>query len=848
MVSISYRSSLFVFGLATSLVACTEPAANPAVPAPPAPLADVELIVDDLGITHIYAQSDADAFFGSGYAMARDRLFHMELMRRRARGTRAELLGDAYVADDAFARTMSFVRLGKADEARARAEHPADAALFDAWTAGINLRIAEVASGKAERPYGLRPSELDFVPEPWEPFEAYAIGKLLGFGMSNNLDNSILATALGRLAPDAIQHLPVLMPTFDVFPGQGVNGGSPSPKPSPGPFGPPSPAKADPALFPSHYRPVVSETGSNNWAVAGAHTANGKPYVCGDPHQALTSPARFWPFHMNSAEHGGTLDVAGFAFVGTPTVELGHNAHVGWTVTTNFADVMDLWDVSPDEDAMTVALGGETVPLVRRDEVIRVKAAGAKAGTFGEEVVVGILDVPGYGVILPDEMLPVPRAVLSDGRLLFNWTGFSPSIESIAYLSIDRAKNIDEFEAAADLLEVGAANFVAADQGEITYHVHARIPDRGDPSARPMPWRAFTDPADPGSYWTRGDLPADKLPKNRAPAEGFLFTANTDPWGFTQDGIVENDPFYYGALYANGFRGHRIREVLKDKLASGMPVDRASMEEMQRDVHSPLADTVVPLLDDAIANVGVDPKLAAYQGRADLVTLASRLSAWDRGMHVDQPEPLIFEALVWFAAKRAFEKPVTKTLFEGIAEGSPPFFLGQLRNVLAARFADAPVFAPDGPSVLLLDALSDTSAWITTRFGSLDATFKWGDVHGALFETDFGGAWEIPSTPVGGGADTINVSPAPFFDGDAPAQASLSTEMSLYRMVTGFADDGTPEATLNFARGTSADPESPHFDDQDEAWTKVQYQKLAFRRGDVEAREESRKVIEGSGK
>ncbi len=486
--------------LVVGLFGCSDPdtPANKPIELPH-PTAGIELIIDDMGITHVYAESDADAFFGAGYAMAADRLFQMELFRRRTRGTRAELLGSDFVADDIGARAFNFVKLGKADEARVRAENPEHAKLIDAWTAGINRRIGEIVNGTVPKPYGTGPSELNFVPEPWETFEGYAIGKLLSFGMSNNLDPDILATAIARLAPESLAHLPVLMPAHDVYPG--INPGMP-PQPKPNPPAAPAPfatPRADASLMPNHYKPVMRETGSNNWAVSGKYTTNGKPFVCGDPHQSLTSPSRFFAFHMNSADKGGTLDVAGFAFVGTPTVELGHNAHVGWTGTTNFADVMDLWDVKPDAGFDTVSLGGKTITLEKRDEVIRVRAVDGSI----DEVTVEIADAPGYGVILPDEMLPVPRAVLADGKLLFNWTGFAASKESVAYLDLDRAKNIDDVHAAIDQLDVGAVNLVAADPTEITYYVHARVPDRGDPSARMMPWRAITDPDDPASYWNR---------------------------------------------------------------------------------------------------------------------------------------------------------------------------------------------------------------------------------------------------------------------------------------------------------------------------------------------------------
>ena len=107
-------------------------------PAPLYPQEDVELVKDDLGITHIFAKTDADAFFGEGYSMARDRLFEMELNRRQAYGTRAEVLGPSAVNDDIAARTMAFGKLGAADAEALRKNRPADYALVEAWAAGVN--------------------------------------------------------------------------------------------------------------------------------------------------------------------------------------------------------------------------------------------------------------------------------------------------------------------------------------------------------------------------------------------------------------------------------------------------------------------------------------------------------------------------------------------------------------------------------------------------------------------------------------------------------------------------------------------------------------------------------------
>ena len=52
----------------------------------------VEIIRDQWGVNHIYANNEHDLFFAQGYAAAKDRLFQFEIWRRQASGTSAEIL------------------------------------------------------------------------------------------------------------------------------------------------------------------------------------------------------------------------------------------------------------------------------------------------------------------------------------------------------------------------------------------------------------------------------------------------------------------------------------------------------------------------------------------------------------------------------------------------------------------------------------------------------------------------------------------------------------------------------------------------------------------------------------
>src|SRR5687768_6262539 len=60
----------------------------------------VEILRDRAGVPHIYAGTTLDLYYGLGVAMAQDRLWQMDRLRRRGLGRQAEILGPAYVASD----------------------------------------------------------------------------------------------------------------------------------------------------------------------------------------------------------------------------------------------------------------------------------------------------------------------------------------------------------------------------------------------------------------------------------------------------------------------------------------------------------------------------------------------------------------------------------------------------------------------------------------------------------------------------------------------------------------------------------------------------------------------------
>src|SRR5205823_3744602 len=72
-----------------------------------APLtAPCEIQRDKWGIPHIYAANDCDLYFGLGFAMAQDRLFQLDYLRRKGSGRLSEILGKSSLDLDVIARTV----------------------------------------------------------------------------------------------------------------------------------------------------------------------------------------------------------------------------------------------------------------------------------------------------------------------------------------------------------------------------------------------------------------------------------------------------------------------------------------------------------------------------------------------------------------------------------------------------------------------------------------------------------------------------------------------------------------------------------------------------------------------
>jgi penicillin G amidase len=528
---------------------------------------------DAQGVPHVEAASLADAFRAQGYVLAQDRLWQMDLLRRRARGELAEAFGEAGLRPDREVRTLGLGRVAAASVETLPAE---TRALVEAYTQGVNAFIAE----------GSRPLEfrlLNYAPRPWTPADSLAVGKLLAYDLARGWDSEA-EQALYDGLPAELQA--VLFP--QTFPDDHVI------------FGLDGPASAPAAAA----QATGEETarGSNNWVVAGSRTATGLPLLANDPHLQLGVPSIWAAVHLRAPG----LDVAGVALPGVPGVLIGRTARVAWGCTNVHDDSADLYVITPDAaraDHYQCPQGPEPFRVV--EERIRVRD-----GTFSSSW---------HEVVHPVRFTRQGPVVAIEGRpYALRWTALEPRDEASAFLQLNRAQRLEDLHHALALFPGPSQNFVYADaDGHVAWVSAGLLPiRRGGDGSRPYPTSS------PDGDWL-GYVPYAELPNVVDPPEGVIVTANNRLVGSSYR-------YRVGRGGIGPWRAAALREVLLAR--QGWTTDDMVRVQSER-LSIPHRDLARALLEAAARHPGDDAweevarELRGWDGRLEPDSRAAALVA-----------------------------------------------------------------------------------------------------------------------------------------------------------------------------------------------------------------------------
>jgi penicillin amidase len=766
----------------------------------------VEILKDVWGISHIYAENPKDLFFAQGFNVARDRLFQLEIWRRQATGTLAEILGERALQRDIGARLLK-ARVDIQDEMNHY--HPQGEEIITSFVRGINAYV-DLTRKNPE----LLPMEFELLaikPHHWTPEVVVSRHN----GLFRNARYEIrYAQAVAQLGPKIARELLYLRP------------GSPQLIPKPGidlsllssdilelysesraylTFSEGDIKDSRPPEIPRriHIDPeddsliLLDETrsnerenqdfnlleglGSNNWVVSGRHTFSGKPFMANDPHRLQQTPSlRYW-VHL----HAPGWNVIGGGEPCLPGVSIGHNEYGAWGLTIFGIDQEDLYiyETNPrNPNQYSFRDGWEDMRVFH--ETISVK---------GKSPVRAQLKYTRHGPVLYEDPDNHKAYAL---RAAWLEIGCAPYLAS---LRMDQARTWEEFREACSYSHTPSENMIWADlEGNIGWQAVGITPLRSG-------WDGLLPVPGDGSCEWEGFLPIKELPHVFNPPSGYFSTAN-------EFNVPEGYPHKLGFRWGDSFRQARIQEVL----GSGRKFTLMDMAELQRDVLSIPARTLVPLLQGL--------KMPDSKTQAAL----ENLLGWDFRMEIASVAATIYHS--WESRiKLNLRDIVLAPQYRKVISSYPLSLSLDVLQAPDGRFGAEPTRDRDA---FLVQCLQEAVASLEEKLGPDMAKWRYGqtDYHHILIRHTLSKAvgdelrkkWDIGPAPRPGYGSTVN-------------QTSNSLNQisgASFRIIADLSDwDNSLGCNTP---GQSGNPASPHYRDLFPIWAQDKYFPIFFSRAKIE--------------
>lgn len=385
-------------------------------------------------------------------------------------------------------------------------------------------------------------------------------------------------------------------------------------------------------LFPSR---IGSEfqPGSNAWAVSGKHTASGKPILANDPHLEFSVPSTWYQVHLRAPG----LNVTGVSLPGVPCVIIGHNERIAWGVTNLGFDVQDLYLEKLDPRSGQYVFKGHLEQARLESEQIPVK--GGRPVEFRQWVT-------RHG----------PVSVSEGNRFMaLRWAAAEPGSFQFPFLDVNRAGNWTEFTAAIARFPGPGQNFVYADvDGNIGYHATGKLPIRRNYDGD------VPEDGSSGDYEWDGFIPFDQLPAFYNPPQGWIVTANQNPF-------PENYPYRVHGEFASPYRALEIRSLLTAH--DGWTPEQ--MISVEKDVYSAFSHVLARQVAAAC-----DAKKPANQ---DLQTAAAMLRSWNGQMEKGTAAPMLI-TLVY--------QQLRKMVADRAAPGKSDYYMPQMAPAVVAKILE----------------------------------------------------------------------------------------------------------------------------------------------------------------
>ena len=759
-----------------------------------------EIVVDRWGIPHIRAQTTHDVFFVQGFNIARDRLYQIDLWRKRGLGQMAADYGPGFLAQDRAARL--FVYRGDMAAEWAAYGNPESEAICQAFADGINAYLS-----LAEADPSLLPPEfaaMGIKPARWGAADAV---RVRSHALSRNVESEVIrAQVAARASLDTDRARKSIEPPWDLRIPEGldpadipievldtywlatvdpdISAERLAAKPEDAwrwtkvnDFDEVLRNSAETASMPHASKEAASAQGSNNWVVSGARTATGRPILASDPHREYRLPSVRYVVHLT----GPGLDVIGATEPPTPGVFIGHNDTLAFGLTIFPMDQEDLYvyETDPaDPDLYRYGDGWERMTTLLETIAVR--------GMPPQEVP---LKFTRHGPVVHQD---TDKGRAYAVRTVWSEPGTSAYMGRLAYMD---AKSAFEFGLALKHWSAPTVNQICADlEGDIGWFAVGKSPRRPN-------WDGLLPVPGDGRYEWDGFHPQAALPSAVNPDRGFVATAN-------EMNLPSDYPYdrrKIGFEWSERSRSNRIHEVLDTQTAHTV----ADSMALQCDILSIPARRVCALLPSGLTGP------------------AAMLADWDFQLGADSSAAALFE--IWWAKhvkpallSRVTNDPAVRAL---LLPGDNGHLLAMLE-------------AMEAPGPLLTETLTAAIGTCRSLLGEDPAGWRWGDLHHGYFAHPLSrvspSGRDVGKLPIGGSGST------PMNTTYRGTDFRLTTGAS-FRMVVDVGD--WDESKVINTPGQSGDPGSAHYDDMAPLWASGQYVPMLYSRPAVDGAAVTRFVL-----
>lgn len=740
--------------------------------------APVEVLVDEYGVPHLYAASEADVFLAQGFNAARERLWQLDFWRRRGLGRLSEVFGAKYVERDRAARLFLY----RGDmRAEWLAYGSATKRVATSFVTGVNAFIQLCIRQPELLPIEFR--DLGYRPALWAPED---IAIIRSHGLYYNVEQEVArALTLRDFGPEIEDLRRVREPEHELQIPEGL----------------------DLDLIPDDvldiYRlattapifgaddlpkPRTEPEGSNNWVVGGDRTATGRPMLANDPHRAIGLPSLRYIAHLTAPG----LDVIGAGEPALPGISIGHNGHIAFGLTIFAIDQEDLYlyETNPD-NPLEYRYDGRWEPMRVVHDTVAV----------ADEPVIDVeLRFTRHGpVIYEDATQHTAFAV----RAAWLEPGMAPYLGSMDYM---RAKSPAEFLDAMNRWGAPGENQVyAAPDGTIGWRPAGLVPIRPN-------WDGTLPVPGDGRYEWSGFYDVDQLPSIQDPSSGWVATANE--MNLPPDYPNKQQTVTYD--WYHRYRYERIAEVLD--LDGGMTVEDCVRLQ---------ADTVNVAARAVLAELADFQPAGAVTGRATAL-----LRDWDCDETTNSAAAALFQ--IWF--RRHLRPALLRRAATGLVAES------QADDLVRRLMPDETLASDVRTDLALLQlfrgsldelfeqTLESAVAEVSGLLGDDPSTWRWGDLHHAAPAHPLAPALDKPWTQLPrrdrpGSGDTVCST--------AYGSNFAQTSGASFRIVVDVGDWDRSVA-IN-SPGQSGRPDDEHWDDLYSTWTADQTFPLYYSRAAVES-------------